>query len=174
MRRNGDADEILTTRLRLRRAQPTDLDSMHAMLSNEAAMRYWSHPPHASPAQTRAWLETMTNAPAQTSEDFIVEHDDRVIGKAGCYRLPEIGFILHPAFWGMGLAREALAAIIPAVFARHAIAAIQADVDPRNLACLALLTRLGFSESHRALRTWHVGGVWCDSVYLASPRPSPS
>ncbi len=34
--------------------------------------------------------------PAGEGEDFVVEHDDRVIGKAGLYHLPEVGFILHP------------------------------------------------------------------------------
>ena len=52
-----------------------------------------------------------------------------------------------------------------------AIEAIKADVDPRNQGSLRLLARLGFVETHRAGRTWLVGDEWCDSVYLALPRP---
>jgi RimJ/RimL family protein N-acetyltransferase len=58
------------------------------------------------------------------------------------------------------------------VFARFQIPAVIADVDPRNSACLNLLTRLGFQETHRTARTWLVGDEWCDSVYLALPRPT--
>ena len=43
---------------------------------------------------------------------------------------------------------------------------IEADVDPRNVASLRLLTGLGFEEISRASRTGNIGGAWCDSVYL--------
>ena len=165
-------DEILTPRLRLRRARPDDLAAFHDILSNPAAMRFWSTPPHAGLDETREWLESMIAAPAEESDDFVVEHEGRVIGKAGCWRLPEIGFILRPDHWGRGLAREALAAIIPRLFDRFPIPAITTDVDPRNAASLALLRGLGFVETGRAERTWLIGDEYCDSVYLALARPT--
>ena len=106
--------------------------------------------------------------------DFILEHEDQVIGKAGCWRLPEIGFILHPDHWGRGFAHEALTAIIAQLFEHFPIPEITADVDPRNAACLALLKRLGFNQTGTASRTWLVGDEWCDSIYLALPRPKTS
>ena len=105
-------------------------------------------------------------APPDASDDFIVEHRGRLIGKAGCWRLPEIGFIFVPAAWGQGFAFEALSAVIGRVFARFPIPALRADVDPRNGASLRLLGRLGFREVARAERTWKIGDEWCDSVYL--------
>lgn len=164
--------EILTARLRLRRAHIGDLEAMHAVLSHPAAMRYWSTPPHRDLDQTREWLAGMIAAPAQDSDDYVIEHRGRVIGKAGCWRVPDIGYILHPDLWGQGLAREALSAVVGKVFASFPIPAIRADVDPRNEASLKLLERLGFAETHRASRTWLVGEEWCDSVYLALPRPT--
>jgi RimJ/RimL family protein N-acetyltransferase len=101
----------------------------------------------------------------------VIERQGRVIGKAGCWRLPEIGYILHPDYWGRGFAREALEAIIPRMFETHPIDAIVAEVDPRNGASLGLLARLGFAETGRAARTLKVGEEWCDSVYLSLPRP---
>lgn len=162
---------LATPRLILRRARPSDLDDLHAVLSDPAAMRYWSTPPHADVAQTRAFLDGMIAAGAGDSDDFVVEHQGRVIGKAGFWRIPEVGYILHPGFWGLGLGREALTAVIGHAFATRGLAEIVADVDPRNAASLALLARLGFRETGRAERTWEVGGEWCDSVYLALRRP---
>ncbi len=164
--------EIVTERLRLRRARADDLDALHAVLSQPVAMRYWSSPPHGDREQTRTWLAGMIDAPPQLSDDYVVEFEGRVIGKAGCWRLPEVGYILHPDYWGRGLAREALGAVIDHVFAGWPVEALTADVDPRNEASLRLLARLGFVETHRAKRTWLVGEEWCDSVYLALPRPS--
>jgi [ribosomal protein S5]-alanine N-acetyltransferase len=164
-------DAIRTDRLTLRHATSDDVAEMHAVLSSPAAMRYWSTPPHRTVMQTRDWLRLMMEAPPADSMDFILEYEGQVIGKAGCWRLPEIGFILHPDHWGKGFAHEALTAIIARLFEHFRVPAITADVDPRNTACLALLDRLGFSQTGRAARTWLVGEEWCDSIYLALPRP---
>lgn len=164
-------DEIRTERLVLRRARADDLADMHAVLSDPAAMLYWSTPPHKHLEETRAWLESMSCAPPGESDDFVIELAGRAIGKAGCWRLPEIGFIIDSRHWRRGFAREALVAVIRHVFARHAIPAITADVDPRNRASLALLEGLGFRETGRAKRTWLIEQRWCDSIYLALPRP---
>jgi RimJ/RimL family protein N-acetyltransferase len=163
--------EIRTQRLLLRRARAADLEDMHAVLSDSRAMRFWSTLPHTTLGQTGEWLDRMISASPAESDDFVVEHEGRVIGKAGCWRLPEIGFILHPDHWGQGLAREALAAVIEHVFERRAIQEITADVDPRNEASLRLLRRLGFGKTGTASRTYFTGGEWCDSVYLALRRP---
>lgn len=163
--------ELVTERLRLRRARAEDLDALYAVLSHPVAMRYWSTPPHSDRAQTQAWLEDMI---AATDEDFVVEHQGRVIGKAGAYRLPEVGYILHPDVWGQGLAYEALSAVVAHVFASRDVEVLRADVDPRNTASIRLLEKLGFRETGRAMRTWRVGEEWCDSVYLALERESPT
>ena len=162
--------EIRTAHLLLRRARIGDLDAMHAVLSHPAAMRFWSTPPHTSLDQTRAWLASMIDAPAGASDDYVVERDGQVIGKAGFWRLPEIGFILHPDHWRRGLGREALEAVIAHAFAHFPLEALTADVDPRNAASLALLKGLGFVETGRAKGTYEIGGALCDSIYLALPR----
>ena len=158
--------EIRTERLRLRPARPDDLAAMHAILADPRATAFWSTPPHAGLEETRAWLQSMIDIPDGEGEDFIVEQDGQVIGKAGLYRFPEIGFILHPDCWGRGLAGEAVRAVADRGFAVHGLDRIEADVDPRNVASLRLLTRLGFVETSRKKRTWKVGETWCDSAYL--------
>lgn len=161
---------LRTGRLLLRRARPDDVAAFHAIMSDPRAMRYWSTPPHATLDETREWVTSMIEAPAE-SDDYVIELDGRAIGKAGCWRLPEIGYILHPDHWGRGYAREALAAVIAHLFATRDLDRITADVDPRNTASIGLLLRLGFTETHRAKGTWQVGEELCDSVYFALPRP---
>src|SRR6476661_2112574 len=131
--------EIATSRLLLRRARLDDLAGMHAVLSDPRATRWWSTPPHADIEQTSAWLKGMIASPPELSEDFVVERDGQVIGKAGFYRLPDIGYILHPDHWGQGLAREAVGAAIDHVFATRDLDAMSADVDPENAASIRLL-----------------------------------
>lgn len=143
---------------------------MHEILSDQRAMRYWSTPPHTDIEQTRAWLTDMIDAGADDSDEFVIEHNGVLIGKAGLWRIPEIGFILHPDYWGRGFAFEALSAVIPRVFSKFAFDAITAEADPLNEACLRLLKRLGFAETRRVERTIKVGDEWCDSAYLALTR----
>ncbi len=161
---------IVTPRLTLRRARMTDLDDVHAMLSQPAAMRYWSTPEHETLEESRNWLDAMVGAGSE-SDDFLIEHQGRVIGKAGAWRLPEVGFLLHPDHWGKGLAHEAMTAVIAQLFASHGMPALTAEADPRNAASLRLLGRLGFLETGRAARTMQWRDEWCDSVYLALRRP---
>lgn len=162
---------IVTERLVLRRAREDDVKAMHAVLSDRRAMRYWSTPPHIELAETRDWLAKMIEDEPGVREDYVVELDGRVIGKVGCYRLPEIGYILHPDHWRRGYASEALRAVTAAIFARHNVKALTADVDPRNRASLDLLLKLGFRVTARAKNTWCIAGEWCDSVYLELKRP---
>jgi [ribosomal protein S5]-alanine N-acetyltransferase len=160
---------IRTERLSLRRAQMEDLDDVHAILSHPRAMRYWSTPEHETLEQSRKWLEGMV-AGGPGEDDFLVEYQGRVIGKAGAWKLPEIGFLLHPDHWGKGLAHEAMAAVIGHLFAAHDVAELTAEADPRNIASLQLLAKLGFVETGRAERTMQWRDEWCDSVYLALRR----
>jgi [ribosomal protein S5]-alanine N-acetyltransferase len=160
------ADEVRTERLLLRRATMADLDAIHAVLSDPEAMRYWSTPPHENLTESETWLRSMVDADRSVSDDFVVDYQGRAVGKVGCWRLPQVGFILARDCWGMGIASEALRAYLDRRRSIGAPTVISADVDPRNVRSLALLKRHGFVETSRASRTWLVGGEWCDSIYL--------
>ncbi len=142
---------------------------MHAVLSDPRATLWWSTPPHETLEQTAAWLEGMI-AHGPDNPDFVIELDGRVIGKAGFWRLPDVGYILHPDVWGQGLAAEAVGAAIDHVFRTRDIKTLTADVDPENAASIRLLERLGFVRTGFRERTWNVGGVRKDSVFYALSR----
>ena len=162
---------LRTKRLLLRHARLEDATEMHEILSNEAAMLYWSTPPHSEFAQTQDWIANMVAATAEGSEDFIIEIDGRVAGKVGAYRLPEFGYILHPDFWGWGMATEATTAFLHHIYQnRPDITALHTDIDPRNTASIRLIKKLGFHETGRAERTFETHIGWCDSVYFAIDR----
>lgn len=163
--------KITTKRLCLRRATWDDLDDIHAVMSAPEAMRYWSRLPHEDLEVTRAWFaRALMDAGNPQMDERVIELDGRVIGYIGIWKMPEIGFILHPSAWGKGIASEAAQVLIPHFFATHSIDRITADVDPRNAASLALLGKLGFVRTGSAHRTFLLGDEWCDSVFLALLR----
>ncbi|MEA3264199.1 MAG: GNAT family N-acetyltransferase [Pseudomonadota bacterium] len=158
-------DRIEAGRVVLRRAMPGDLAMIHAAMSDPGVMRYWATPSHADLATSRDWLEAMIAADPAISDDFIIEHDGQAIGKIGCWRLPEFGYLLHPDYQGRGLASEALVALVGYMRGRG-LPKLKADVDPRNAPSLRLLERAGFAVTGHASGTWLVAGELCDSVYL--------
>lgn len=163
-------------RVSLRPFELADAEALHPIFANPRAMTYWSSPPHASLEETRAFVRaTMAASLAGEGDDQVVIMDGRVIGKAGLWDNHEIGFILDPAFWGRGLAREALEVVIKRARTRG-VPRITADVDPHNSASLALLSGLGFVKTGGATATMQVGENWVDSVYLElrlGPSPLP-
>jgi len=101
--------EIRTERLLLRKARESDLDAIHSLLSDAQATTYWYEPPHSTVDQSREWLAAMIKVPQPAGDDFIVEHEGRVIGKAGFRAFPVIGFIFRPDSWvGVSRARRSL------------------------------------------------------------------
>lgn len=138
---------------------------MHRIMTNPVAMRYWSTPPHQSFDETERWIASMVEDDPADRDDFIVTLDGDLIGKLGAWRLPEFGFLIDPGHWGKGYASEALAAFIER---RQKLGSTEltADVDPRNVSSIKLLTRHGFVETGRGTGTWQVGDELCDSVYF--------
>lgn len=160
---------LRTERLLIRPFREDDWQPLHPILSNPQAMRYWDNV-HTDPAQTEAFVRGTIAEPRDRTCDFILERDGRLVGKAGMWRKPEIGFILDPEHWRQGLMREALGVIIPHLFTAYEIPALTTDVDPENAASLGILNGLGFVETGRARNTIQIAGRWCDSVYLALSR----
>ena len=160
---------VLTTpRLRLRPVTLDDVPALFEAMRDPRVMAYWSTAPHASPAETAAFVAKMCHGYADGTgrDDYAVDHDGVVIGKAGYWRASELGFLFAASAWGQGFAHEALHALLDHGFGARGFTEVHADVDPENLRCLRLLTRLGFRVMRRVPRTVCVGGVWHDSLDL--------
>jgi [ribosomal protein S5]-alanine N-acetyltransferase len=158
--------EIRTQRLLLRPPVLADAPGYHGMFADAEVMRYGSRLPHTEMEQTLEILEkTIAANDADTAEYYSVLMDGEFVGGAGIWRKDEIGLMFARRVWGMGIASEAVAAVIAH---RRALGRphITADTDPGNARCLALLARLGFVVTGEAKNTWRIGDTLVDSVYL--------
>ena len=166
--------QIPTERILLPRPHLDDLVAVVGILSHPAAQRYWSTLPQADRDVTQTWLEKKLARNAEGGHDFFIEYKGRVIGEVGAGRLPDFGFMIHPDHWGEGFATEASKAFIRYAFTETPATELRADVDTRNTASLKVLHKLGFVVTGTAERTFLLGDEWCDSIYLALPRPQSS
>ncbi len=163
---------IRTDRLVLRRAEPGDLDALHAIMTDARAMRYWDRPAYTDIAETQQFLDALIAAHGPDALDFIIERDGQCIGKMGIWKRYEFGYILHPDHWQQGVATEAARAILPAAFDHFPdMDRLEAELDPRNTASAALLTRLGFAHLRTEEKNFLYGAdEWCDTAYYALSR----
>lgn len=168
-----------TSRLRIRPLGASDAEAVHGIHELVGHGRA-----HRSLEDLRNLYREME---AAADEDhgwhgYILElHNGEVIGEVGiCTGQPEenqaeIGYSLHPQYWGAGYATEALNALLADAFGRRGLHRVVAVTMADNSASRALLTRLGFRlEAHYASAFYdYRTGRWVDSVgyaLLASER----
>ncbi len=167
---------IRTERLTLRLMTPADADDVHAYQSREDVCRYLLHGPR-SRAEVAEWVAKYAAASALAADgDWIepaIDLDGRVIGHMYLNlasvenRGAEIGWTLHPDFFGHGYAAEASTATLDLAFGTLGLHRVRAELDPRNDASIALCRRLGMREEARFVKDLMFKGEWADTGVYA-------
>jgi RimJ/RimL family protein N-acetyltransferase len=86
------------------------------------------------------------------------------IRHAGVPGRGDIGYWIAPPFWGRGLMREALVALIRHAFGPLNMAKVEATVYTSNDRSLALLDGLGFRREGLLRRNFRKCGQWVDVI----------
>ena len=156
---NGDG-------LTLRWLTEADLPALSKIFTVEVA-RYMSCGPLTTAQAAADYLQSIVDGLASGKlYQWGIERKGRIIGTctlAGIERgdrCAEIGFALAEEFWGRGLIQCAVPAVIDFAFERLELHRIGADVDPRNVASIRTLEKLGFK--HEGLlreRYFHLGEI---------------
>lgn len=144
---------IATRRLVLRSFREGDLGDFLEYRNDPDVARFQSWE-DTSPDEAAAFLQQNKSSslgrPGQWQQIAIaLGADDRLIGDIGLFlradgRSAELGFSLASRFQGQGLAREAMAGLIDALFGLPGLERLDAVTDTRNASAMALLERLGF------------------------------
>ncbi len=142
-------------------------ESLFALYSDPAFMRYWSTPPWTAPAEAeRVIEEDLAAMPAGQNLRLGIQAADgeALIGTCSLFafhepsRRAELGYGLAPAAWGRGYMTEALSALLEFAFGPLGLNRIEADIDPGNEASARALARLGFVQEGYFRERWIVGG----------------
>lgn len=163
-----------TPRLRLRAYRASDRERVFELYSDPRVVRYWSFSAWTELAQADAFLAPLV-APRPDDSDVLPwaiadRVTDELVGTTTLFELrrdqqrAEIGYSLVASRWRSGLAREAVHRVLRFAFDELELRRIEADVDPRNTASLALLDALGFVREGFLRERWNVAGELCDSA----------
>ncbi len=172
---------LTAERVTLRPLTLEDADALFDIFSRPEVMRYWSSPPYTSRDQAIKLVEAVQSG--YDAQDFLqlgteLSHTRILIGTCTMYAFQqqcaraEIGYALHPDYWGKGLMQEALRAVIAHAFGPTNLLRLEADIEPNNHGSAKVLTSLGFEKEGYFRSRWIVDGVVSDSeMYgLVNPR----
>jgi len=166
--------EPIEKRIQLREIVEEDWASVHAYASLEMVSRHQAWGPN-SKEDSKAYVhEVLMEAKAIPRRQFIfaitVGETKKMIGavelniRDEVNRTGEIGYILHPDFWGRGIAGEAAAQVLQFAFNDQKLHRVFATCDPRNAASYRVLEKLGMSKEGRLRENIRLRDGWRDSL----------
>lgn len=164
-----------TARLVVRPATLDDLEALVARRSAPEAARYQDWPVPYPRDQAEQLLRSVESREGPADDQWymltIALHDGTVVGDLALFmtfnmRHAEVGFTLHPDYWGHGYATEALKALVEHLFTTVGVTRVQGRLNPDNRASALVLERVGFVwEGMTRLSFWARGENTDEWIY---------
>lgn len=166
---------LRTPRLILRPYEAGDLDFLHDMFGREDVCRYLPWAP-MDLAEARAKLEQrLSQRRIGLDRKAIVlvgveAETGRLVGEfmlrlaSPEHQQGEIGWSVHPDFQGRGFGTEGAAAMVRLGFEDLGLHRIAAECDPRNVASIRVMEKLGMRREALFVEAELLKGEWVDSM----------
>jgi ribosomal-protein-alanine N-acetyltransferase len=166
--------EIKTERLFLRRITDADASDIFLLRSNDDVMKYVDREKPKSPEDGLVFIQKV-NANIDNNESImwaisLKANPNTLIGTIGFWRTikqhyrSEIGYMLHPDFWGKGIMKEALLAAIDFGFNEIKLHSIEAHINPENKISGILLEKTGFIREAYFKEDFYFRGKFIDTA----------
>ncbi|RZJ81868.1 MAG: N-acetyltransferase, partial [Flavobacterium sp.] len=134
--------ELRTKRLLLRQVLPTDAEALMKIRGNEEAMRYIPRPRTKTTEDALTMVDVLTNGINEgKSINWAIsniQNPSEIYGMIGYVNFypelskAEIGYMLHPDYWGKGYVPEAIFEVEKFGFEQISLQTIEAKIDLRN------------------------------------------
>ena len=164
---------VESERLIVRPVEEGDLQALLLVNGDDEATRFLPYASWRSLADGRAWFERMSvmGARGESIQYVLTERASTLaIGTCLLFRYEEssaraeLGYVLGRSYWGRGIMREALVAVINCAFGAYGLRRLEAEVDPLNQASSRLLESLGFTREGQLRKRWVDKGVAHDTI----------
>lgn len=166
--------EIRTQRLLLRRITTADAPGVLAMRSNETVMQYIDRPLLKTIEDAEAWIQ-LVNDSLESNNGInwaitLATEPSIQIGTIGFWRLikehyrAEIGYMLNPSYWRMGIMKEALLAAHDFGFSQMRLHSIEAHINAANAASAAILESVGYTREAYFREDYFFKGKFLDTA----------
>jgi [ribosomal protein S5]-alanine N-acetyltransferase len=171
----NDMEKInLSSHLFLRRLKKEDWKDVHTYASQETVSQYQAWGPN-SEVETLAYVEDVLKSEKvipQTRyvQALVDEETGRVIGageiiiKSFVHQSGEIGYVLHPDYWGKGIGTLLGNALVERGFSELNLHKISATCDPQNISSQKVLIKIGMTLEGRIRHALKMKNGWRDSL----------
>ena len=166
--------EISTGRLLLGPFEKKDAVAVLLLRSDEKVMQYIDKERTKTIEEAAAFIQRIKddvkNNDGITWRISLKENPEQLIGSIGLWRIikqhyrAEIGYMLHPGFWGKGLMIEAIQAVIDFGFNTIKLHSIEAHINPGNAASAGILEKPGFVREAYFKEDYFFRGKFLDSA----------
>lgn len=164
---------IRTQRLLLRQINHSDLNEIFFLRFDEQVMKYLDRPRAKSTADVNDFIQKLIDSEKNNEGitwGITLKNEIKLIGTIGFWRIEkehyraEIGYTLHPDYWGKGIMQEALSEVVNYGFKVMKLHSIEANVNPENTASIKLLERNGFSREAYYKENYFFNGKFIDTA----------
>ena len=164
---------IETERLRLRKISRKDVNEIFFLRSDKRVLHYLDKAPAKTKKDAYDFIKIVHDAEKNVDGitwGITLKNIEKIIGTIGFWRMQkehyraEIGYILHPDYWGKGITQEAMTAVIKYGFEVMKLHSIEANVNPDNAASIRLLEKNGFVREAYFKENYYFDGKFLDSA----------
>ncbi len=165
--------ELTTARLFLCPLKQTDAAALFQIHADPEFMRFWSTPPWQSIDQAHSKIASDQLALAAGEHirlGIFLKQTEELLGTVSLFHFDwqskraELGYGIASPHWRKGYMHEAVSALITYAFQQLDLRRLEADVDPRNLASMRSLEKLGFVQEGLLRERWIVAGEVSDTA----------
>ncbi|WP_088006430.1 GNAT family N-acetyltransferase [Indiicoccus explosivorum] len=163
---------ILTDRLILREFKVGDWQAVHAYASDEEVCRYQPWGPNTI-AESRGFVRQVLmdrdKEPRTRFAFAVTTRSEKMIGagelniRSFSHHTAEIGYVIHPDYWGQGLATEVGELLLGFGFKRMNMHRVYATCDVRNTGSRKVLERIGMTQEGKLRDHLLLRDGWRDS-----------
>lgn len=172
----ADFPQLETDRVRLRKLKLTDAPSMFSYFSKDEVTKYYDLDTFISVKQAEELIERLLyryEMRKQIRWAIVLKETDQLIGTCGFHAIEEehwkaeIGYELHPDFWGKGIMTEVIQAAIQYGFNEIGLNRIEAFYDPENISSARVLEKNGFIYEGLLRKRFFEKGKFVDGAISA-------
>ena len=167
------SNHLESERIILREMKEEDWQDVHNYASQPIVCQYQPWGPNAEEDSQFFVKQIIEDAKNEPRSRFVYavfnKKDNEMIG-AGEFNLRdqhnkvgEIGYIIHPDYWGKGIATEVAKLLIEFGFTSFRLHRIYATCDPRNSGSIKVLEKIGMTQEGRMREVLLVKDGWRDS-----------
>lgn len=160
-----------TRRCILRKIELSDADHLYEYLSKDEVTRYYDVETLASKKEAEELIHGLLQRykiGRQIRWGITLKNSHKLIGTCGFHALErehfkaEVGYELHPDYWGKGIMTEALAKVIHYGFLEMGLNRIEAFYMPANIASKKVLEKNGFQYEGLLRKRFFTKGEFVD------------